>query len=418
MNFVETLKLKNKLFSIFFILVAALLVIGMMGTLNINAMKKNLDSLYFGSFIPVIELNTILQTYHDNLVSTLYRAKEGQIASDEVLLEIKRAIAIIDKEWKNYESHYKRDEEFAYVAYVATEIKEINKFFLIVLEALENGYDVKNLSMIQLEKRVTHVHQVIKKLINYEIDVAKYERKNFLGVYDSALLKLGLLLVFVILGVMVVSYYVLRSIQQDHNALEVSAKKLKIANKKLENASYTDSLTSLYNRRYFNLVYEREIKRAKRNHSYITFMMLDIDYFKQYNDTYGHIKGDAVLKKVASVFQDILKRPSDYVFRLGGEEFGVLLTDTSETNSASVAQSICDAVRASQITHESSKIDKYITISIGVACCIADGALDEELLIAKADETLYKAKEGGRNRYELTTEISTATPLEAEKQSA
>jgi len=147
-------------------------------------------------------------------------------------------------------------------------------------------------------------------------------------------------------------------------------------------------------------------------------MMLDIDYFKQYNDTYGHIKGDAVLKKVASVFQDILKRPSDYVFRLGGEEFGVLLTDTSETNSASVAQSICDAVRASQITHESSKIDKYITISIGVACCIADGALDEELLMAKADEALYRAKEGGRNRYELTTEISTATPLEAEKQSA
>ncbi|MDK9694294.1 MAG: diguanylate cyclase [Sulfurimonas sp.] len=415
MNFIETLKLKNKLFSIFFILVAALLLIGMMGTVNINAMKKNLDSLYFGSFVPVIELNTILQTYHDSLVSTLYKAKEEQISPDEAISEIRRAVAIIDKEWKSYESHFKRDEEFAYVAYVTTEIKEINKFFLTILEALENGHDVKSLSMVQLEKRVTHVHQVIKKLINYEIDVAKYERKNFLSVYDSVLLKLGLLLVFVILGVTIVSYHVLRGIQQDHNALEMSAKKLKIANKKLENASYTDSLTSLYNRRYFNLVYEREIKRAKRNHTYITFMMLDIDYFKQYNDMYGHIKGDAVLKKVASVFQDILKRPSDYVFRLGGEEFGVLLTDTSEISSASVAEAICSAVRACEIMHNGSKIDKYVTISIGVASCIADGALDEELLITRADEMLYHAKENGRNRYSITTHISAATSHKVEE---
>lgn len=415
MNFVETLKLKNKLFSIFFILVAALFVIGMMGTLSINAMKKNLDSLYFGSFVPVIELNTILQTYHDNLVSTLYRAKEGQIAPDEAFSEIRHAIAIIDKEWKSYESHFKRDEEFAYVAYVTTEIKDANKFFLTILEALENGYDVKNLSTIQLEKRVTHVHQVIKKLINYEIDVAKYERKNFLSVYDSALLKLGVLLVMVILGVMIVSYYVLKSIQHDQSALEASAKKLKIANKKLENASYTDSLTSLYNRRYFNLVYEREIKRAKRNHTYITFMMLDIDHFKQYNDMYGHIKGDVVLKKVASVFQDVLKRPSDYVFRLGGEEFGVLLTDTSEISSANVAEAICSAVRACEITHDGSKTEKYVTISIGVASCIADSALDEELLITRADEMLYDAKESGRNRYSITTNISAATSHEVEE---
>ncbi len=418
MDFTETLKSRSKLFSIFLILTLSLLVIGAMGTINLRAMKKNLDALYFGSLVPIVELNTILQTYHDNLVGTLYRAKEAQIAPNELKSEIEFATALIDKEWKKYEVHFKRDEELEYVAYAAVELKETNAYFLSILRAFEDGQDMRQLSFGQLEKRVTHIHQVIKKLINYEIDIAKYERKNFLNVYESLLLKLGVLLVMVILGVMVVSYYVLKSIQSDQTALEMSAKKLKIANKKLESASYTDSLTSLHNRRYFNLVYERELKRAKRNNAYITFMMLDIDYFKQYNDTYGHIKGDVVLKKVASVFQDILKRPSDYVFRLGGEEFGVLLTDTSETNSASVAQSICDAVRASQITHESSKIDKYITISIGVACCIADGALDEELLIAKADETLYKAKEGGRNRYELTTEISTATPLEAEKQSA
>lgn len=131
------------------------------------------------------------------------------------------------------------------------------------------------------------------------------------------------MLVIVILAVLFISLYVFKSIQKDHTRLEIATKKLKIANKKLENVSYTDSLTTLHNRRYFNLVYERELKRAQRTHSYITFMMLDIDYFKQYNDTYGHLEGDYALKSVAKVLKDTLKRPSDYVFRLGGEEFGV-----------------------------------------------------------------------------------------------
>ncbi|MDD2652684.1 MAG: diguanylate cyclase [Sulfurimonas sp.] len=415
MDFIDTLKSRSKLFSIFLIITLSLLVIGAMGTINLRAMKKNLDSLYFGSLVPIVELNSILQTYHDNLAGTLYRAKDAQVAPDELKSEIESAITLIGKEWKSYESHFKRDEELEYVAYTAVELQETNKYFLAVLKAFEDGQDMKNLSFGQLEKKVTHINQVIKKLIKYEIDIAKYERKNFLNIYESLLLKLGVLLVMVILGVMVVSYYVLKSIQLDQSALEASAKKLKIANKKLENASYTDSLTSLFNRRYFNLVYEREIKRAKRNHTFITFMMLDIDYFKQYNDMYGHIKGDAVLKQVASVFQDILKRPSDYVFRLGGEEFGVLLIDTSEISSANVADAICDAVRACEITHDGSKIEKYVTISIGVASCVADSALDEELLMARADEMLYDAKESGRNRYSITTNISAATLHEIEE---
>ena len=98
-----------------------------------------------------------------------------------------------------------------------------------------------------------------------------------------------------------------KSIQTTHTKLEITTKKLKRANKKLENVSYTDSLTSLHNRRYFNFIYDKEIKRAKREKNYITFMMLDIDYFKQFNDTYGHIEGDYALKSVAKVLKDILK---------------------------------------------------------------------------------------------------------------
>jgi diguanylate cyclase (GGDEF)-like protein len=418
MNFIEALKLRSKLFFIFIIITIGLLFIGIMGAINLSSMKKNLDSLYFGSLVPVIELNTILQTYHGSLANSMYRAKNMQISPDEAQSQIKLSINTIEKEWKNYESHFKRDGEVPYVAYAAAEIKDTNQYFFSVLKALENGYDIKDLVIESVEKRITHIHNVINKLINYEVDLAKYERKNFLIVYDSILFKVGTILIMVIFGVMIISFYVFKSIQSDQSALEIATKKLKIANKKLENASYTDSLTGLHNRRYFNLIYDREIKRAKRNHSYITFMMLDIDFFKQYNDTYGHIEGDAALKCVANVFKDILKRPSDFVFRLGGEEFGILLTETAESNSAAVASNICDAVKAREIKHEGSKVNKFLTVSIGVACCIADEALNEEVLISRADEMLYSAKESGRDRYSITTNISVATPHIAEETSA
>lgn len=418
MNFIEALKLRSKLFFIFIIITIGLLSIGIMGALNLNAMKKNLDSLYFGSLVPVVELNTILQSYHGNLANSMYRAKNMQISPDEARSQIKLSINTIEKEWKSYESHFKRDPEIPYVAFVAAEIQATNQYFLSVLKALENGYDIKDLVIESVEKKITHIHNVINKLINYEVDIAKYERKNFLIVYDSILLKVGTILMMVIFGVMIISFYVFKSIQSDQSALEIATKKLKIANKKLENASYTDSLTGLHNRRYFNLVYDRELKRAKRNHSHITFMMLDIDYFKQYNDMYGHIEGDAALKCVAKVFKDILKRPSDFVFRLGGEEFGILFSETPESNSAIIARSICDAVKAREVKHEGSKIGKFLTISIGVACCVADEALNEEILITKADEMLYKTKENGRDGYTITTDISVATPHIAEETSA
>ncbi len=223
------------------------------------------------------------------------------------------------------------------------------------------------------------------------------------------MVQIGIILSIIILAVLGILFYVFRSIQKDHTKLEIAAKKLKLANKKLENASYTDSLTGLHNRRYFNFVYDRELKRAKRNNTYITFMMLDIDYFKQYNDTYGHVEGDFALKTVAKVLKDTLKRPSDYVFRLGGEEFGVLMSETDESNSAQLARGICDAIRARELKHENSKAGEFVTISIGVVCCVADEALHDEILISRADEMLYEAKDSGRDRYVITSNVSEAT---------
>lgn len=413
MKFIEALKLRSKLFFLFMLVTSGLITVGIMGAVNIGAMKKNLDSLYFGSLVPVTELNEILQTYHGNLANVIYKAKSNEISFQEINLQIKSSIKKINSQWINYESHFKRDEELQYVGYVAVEIKSINDYFLNILEVNAKNKSLDKISISILEDNISSIHKTIKKLIKYEVDIAMYERKKFLVTYDSIMKEVGLVLITIILGVLIISFYVFKSIQNDQTKLEVATRKLKRANKKLENVSYTDSLTSLHNRRYFNFIYDKELKRAKREKKYITFMMLDIDFFKQYNDTYGHIEGDNALKIVSKSLKDLLKRPSDYVFRLGGEEFGVILSDTDEVNSAKVAQKICDVVRDKAIPHKNSNANEFVTISIGVVCCIADDALDEELLITKADEMLYDAKKSGRDRFVITTNVSDAKEMVA-----
>jgi diguanylate cyclase (GGDEF)-like protein len=418
MHFIEALKLKSKLFFLFLLITIGLVSVGVMGSLNINAMKKNIDSVYFGSLVPVTELNEIVQTYHSELSSTIYQAKNEEINSGQISTQIEDSLLKINRIWSKYEAHFKRDEELQYVEYVASEILAINNYFYKLLQASSHGKSMQLVSVNNLQKYITHIDTVIQKLIRYEIDVAKYERKQFLGQYETTTSKLSIILSLIILAVLFISYQVFRSIQNDQTKLEVTTKKLKKVNKKLENVSYTDSLTSLHNRRYFNMVYERELKRAKRTHSYITFMMLDIDFFKQYNDTYGHIEGDFALKSVAKVLKETLKRPSDFVFRLGGEEFGVVLTQTDESSSAKLARDICDAIKAREIKHESSSVNEYLTMSIGVVCCIADDALDENILISRADEMLYRAKETGRDRYIITSNASEAMAQTVENQTA
>ncbi|MEA3370612.1 MAG: diguanylate cyclase [Campylobacterota bacterium] len=408
MQFIEALKLRSRLFFLFILITVGLVSVGVMGSMHLNSMKKSIDSLYFGSLMPVNELNEIIRTYNSGLVSTIQKASREEISSSQTAASIEKSLIKIERVWKKYESHFKRDDELEYLEYAALEIKSINSYFIRILKASYNERDLSALSLTLLDKKISHINMVIQKLINYETSVASYERKSFLQHYNNITVQLGIVLSLIIAGILLISLYVFMSIQKDHSKLEETMSKLRRANKKLENVSYTDSLTSLHNRRYFNMVYDREMKRAKRAKNYITFMMLDIDYFKQYNDTYGHIEGDFALKSVAKVLKDTLKRPSDFVFRLGGEEFGVLLTNTDETNSAKLAREICDAIRERKLLHKSSKAHEYLTMSIGVVCCIADDALNEDVLISRADEMLYEAKETGRDRYIITSNVSEA----------
>lgn len=407
---VEKIGVKKKLVFLFILIALGLSLVAFVGTLHIREMKKNIDSLYFGSFIPTLELNTILQSYDPEINHSVHRAKNAQISLSQMRAEINTALIKIDKNWASYESHYKKEDEIEYTDYASSEIKTTNEYIKLLLAMVMDGdADIKKVNLTNFDAKIEHITKVINKLVSYEVETAKYERKSFSQTYNQTITKISIILLVITISILIVSYYVFKSIQKDQTVLSVIAAKLKIANKKLENASYIDPLTNLYNRRYFNIIYEKELKRAKRIKSYITFMMLDIDYFKQYNDTYGHLEGDNALKSVASALKETLKRPSDYVFRLGGEEFAVLMIDTPEIQSASMAQNICNIIKSKEIPHRASKVSKVLTISIGVACCVADDALEDEVMISKADEALYKAKENGRDRYEITTNITRAT---------
>ncbi|MEN4054044.1 GGDEF domain-containing protein [Sulfurimonas sp. NWX79] len=169
--------------------------------------------------------------------------------------------------------------------------------------------------------------------------------------------------------------------------------------KELETLAVTDGLTKLYNRRFFNEVIEREIKRAQRDQSSLSFLMLDIDYFKQYNDSYGHCMGDEVLIKISNTILESIRRPGDYAFRLGGEEFGVLFSGCNVSDSLLIAEKIRKNIEDLNIEHSNSKISNKITVSIGLLTVdFSQESVDEQGFYTMTDDALYQAKRDGRNR--------------------
>jgi diguanylate cyclase (GGDEF)-like protein len=168
--------------------------------------------------------------------------------------------------------------------------------------------------------------------------------------------------------------------------------------KKLQELSLVDELTNMHNRRFFNQIILSEFRKAIRSKTYLSFMMLDVDNFKLYNDTYGHSMGDNVLISIADTIKKTLKRDSDYSFRLGGEEFGILLLSTNAKNSQEIANNILTSIQNLKITHQKNSPSGYVTASIGLTTTIPNRDYSIDKLITNSDKLLYQAKHEGRNR--------------------
>jgi len=176
---------------------------------------------------------------------------------------------------------------------------------------------------------------------------------------------------------------------------------LQLANIELQCLASSDGLTKVACRRYFDEYLSKEWQRSIREGTPLSLILCDIDFFKTYNDTYGHLAGDDCLQQVAKAISHAVKRPADLVARYGGEEFAVILPNTDAKGAVRVAELIRLQVSSLQIIHASYPLKHYVTLSLGVASMVGKHELPPSALISDADKALYQAKESGRDRVVL-----------------
>ncbi len=179
---------------------------------------------------------------------------------------------------------------------------------------------------------------------------------------------------------------------------------LETANRELQRLSNLDGLTQLYNRRYFDEKLKEEVSRLRRTLTPIALLMCDIDYFKKFNDTYGHVAGDRCIRSVADSLRNHCKRVTDIPARYGGEEFAVIMPNTGASEAASIAESIRLEIERKKIPHESSPVKEIVSISIGFTSIVPDETIDPSRIISLADKALFESKNNGRDRVTFKNE--------------
>ena len=202
---------------------------------------------------------------------------------------------------------------------------------------------------------------------------------------------------------MPVSYLLERHARKDFlltMLLAFEKRKTDELNVRLRDISFIDGLTGVANRLRFDDFFRKEWRRARRTKRPISILMLDIDFFKNYNDLLGHLEGDECLKNVAKTIQSHIRADVDLVARYGGEEFVVVLPETDLKGALKVAERIRRDIEGLKIAHPGSEVSKFVTVSIGVASIVPIDNLKKEVLLNMADKALYVAKKKGRNRVE------------------
>jgi diguanylate cyclase (GGDEF)-like protein len=188
---------------------------------------------------------------------------------------------------------------------------------------------------------------------------------------------------------------------------QTTRRKLEKAMKELGELAIRDGLTGLYNRRYFDEVVARVVKQLNRSGSTVAFLMADLDFFKDYNDAYGHTAGDEALNSFAAVLSALVRRETDNVFRYGGEEFAMLLSPTNRRTAEEFARQIIEDTRELNILHERSPLGR-LSVSVGVALVDITPDTTFQDLMDTADAALYEAKAEGRDRFVLRSDLNSA----------
>lgn len=256
----------------------------------------------------------------------------------------------------------------------------------------ETSQNSVNFSFESNKQKIILFHNLSSEIRSAGVNLAKETTANLKNKTETNLENAKLIYISLLFSGTILLFLIVLFIKKRTDDLE---KSLKLAYE-LDKISNTDDLTKIGNRRSFNSAFVTEWQRAIRNEEPIALMIIDIDYFKLYNDTYGHIEGDRCLTTVAQALQSCMKRPADSIWRYGGEEFAILLPDTD--NAHALAESCRKTIERLQMPHKSSMVSSVVTISIGVCICTPDQKTNSISFIFNADKALYRAKESGRNR--------------------
>ncbi|MCG7500079.1 diguanylate cyclase [Vibrio sp. Of7-15] len=265
----------------------------------------------------------------------------------------------------------------------------------------------------ELSMAVRNDWPILSSILQKTLDAISEEKKNAIysrwvtvryehGVDYSLVWQIAIISLLVLI---LLSYWTrkLSNLNQKLNN-EITERKqieqqLRQEKKKIEELTITDPLTGLFNRRHYNQVLPSEICRAQRSKEWLSFVILDIDYFKQYNDNYGHHNGDNLLISLANALKARCHRSSDYCFRLGGEEFGIIFSGLSPEEASAFVETLRSTIEELQLEHKYSLTESVLTASFGLVTAKAPTQRMEQLY-ETADAALYRAKEAGRNRVE------------------
>ena len=244
----------------------------------------------------------------------------------------------------------------------------------------------------------------LSMLLSYTAFVVWYPMPEVMSSFDELALAIApfYILFWSILIVMAsyLSFIIESSARTDYiknRLLALEAERLQYLGRRLQQLSTTDSLTGIANRRYVEEQLGDEWLRCTRSGTPLAAVMLDVDYFKKYNDHYGHQQGDVCLKAIAEKMAEYCRRPGDVCARYGGEEFLMLLPETSAKQANDIATEVCTAIAAMKLEHTKSPLG-IATVSIGVAAMVPKSGKNYEQLIRQADIALYEAKANGRNQ--------------------
>jgi len=360
-------------------------------------MKNSFDELYFGSLMPVAELNEISNIYSVDLISTIDDAKERKLPKHEILQKLLQYKDVISDRWHHYEESNLQEIG---IIYTNSDYEKVDASILYLdqtIQLFQNSYSLSSSSIKQLTLHTQEMQTVINSIIHQEMQSAQYERRTLLQTYDTTITTVLSILFIIFVGIVILTMTLFKCMQKYIYNFNQTNTKYKIACDEIDNLALKDNLTTLCNQRQFCMVFDRELKKARRNQSRTSFMLIDIDNFVNYRSYYGRIASKNLLVQIADILQKKLNRPGDYLFKFDNEKFAIFITDADEKVDNHFSKELCQEIEKQRIEHLES-LAGIVTISIGLVSSTPDELLQDEVLLSRADINLNLAKNRGSNQ--------------------